>query len=92
MTSAPIDGRTMLYSGLFNTMSQEWMDDGSVVVTLSSQRGNGEIRMHMTDLYGPDEDVHVEVFVPVRVPPHIAGRQAEASAASVNLIPSPDGP
>ena len=50
-------GIQKLKAGTFTDMSQDWQDDGTVVVTLS-KRGEGKVYVfHVYDLYGPDEEV-----------------------------------
>ena len=46
-----------LRSGKFNDMSQEWQDNGTVIITLV-KRGEGKVhRLHVRDLYGDKEKV-----------------------------------
>ena len=46
-----------LKKGKFNTMSQEWQPDGSVIITLS-KRGEGKVyKFKVKDLYGKNEEV-----------------------------------
>jgi len=52
-----MNGIDKLKAGKFNDMSQEWQDDGSVIITLS-KRGEGKTyRFCVKDLYGKKEKV-----------------------------------
>lgn len=59
-------GIEKLKSGDFNTMSQEWQPDGSVIITLS-KRGESKIyRFRVKDLYGEHEEVLNEEILEVK--------------------------
>jgi len=49
-----------LKTGNFNTMSQEWQPDGSVIITLT-KRGEGKVyKMKVKNLYSKKEKVEWE--------------------------------
>ncbi len=54
-------GRDKLQQGDFNHMSQETKPDGSVIVTLTSRKYPEVYTLQVWDLYGPEEEVLVEV-------------------------------
>ena len=52
-----MNGITKLKTGDFNSMSQKWQPDGTVIITLS-KRGEGKVyRFQVRDLYGENEEV-----------------------------------
>lgn len=52
-----------LKTGDFNGMSQDWQDDGSVIITLV-KRGEGKTyRFRVKDLYGENEEVLSEEII-----------------------------
>lgn len=56
-------GIEKLKSGDFNDMSQEWLDDNTVLITLS-KRGEGKVyRFKVKDLYGENEEVLEEEII-----------------------------
>ena len=67
-------GQRRLYSGEYNYMSQEWQPDGSVIVTVTGGKLPIGHRLHVRDLWGPDEDVLSEEVVPPGPPPWIQDR------------------
>jgi len=90
-------GQRRLYSGDYNYMWQEWQSDGTVIVTISGGRAGQVHRMHIRDLWGPDEEVLDERLIPPGPPPHIAARLQEASVPrhserSEESLPSPAHP
>ena len=52
-----MDGLTKLKTGDFNTMNQTWQPDGSVVIVLAKRGDDAKHRLHVRDLYGPEETV-----------------------------------
>lgn len=50
-------GLIKLKAGDFNSMSQEWQPDGSVIITLSRRGENRTYKFRVKDLYGPHEEV-----------------------------------
>lgn len=75
----------MLYTSKANYIEMLGQDDGSWIVTLSRTDDSTEIRMHVFDLYGKDEEVLNEIEAD-KVDPIISGRiqEAHASAADNN--------
>ncbi len=71
-------GQKRLYLGDYNDMGQEWQDDGSVIVTLNGGGSPGEHRLHVYDLWGPDEEVLVELEEPDSPPAYLVQRMKEA--------------
>ena len=67
-----------LYRGDFNTMSQEWHEDGSVTITLGKDNEPEVHRMRARDLYGPNEEVLEEEVIEAGPPQHIRDRMEEA--------------
>jgi hypothetical protein len=71
-------GLHKLYTGDFNNMSVELQPDGSQVITLS-KRGEGKVyRLHVKDLYGPNEEVLKDEVIKVETPKHVKKRVKEA--------------
>lgn len=52
-----MEGIIKLHSGDFNSMSQEWQPDGSVIITLSRRGENKVYKFKVKDLYGLNEEV-----------------------------------
>ena len=50
-------GRRKLYSGDFNTMSQERLSDGTVIISLAKEGEGVSYRFKVKDLYGEHEEV-----------------------------------
>jgi len=50
-------GLEKLKTGDFNTLSQEWQSDGSVIITLSKRSEGRVYRFCVADLYGKQEKV-----------------------------------
>ena len=48
-------GLEKLKSGDFNNMFQQWQPDGSVIITLTSRKWEGQERFRVQDLYGENE-------------------------------------
>ena len=71
-------GHARLYAGDFNVMSQEWQDDGTVILTLHRHADSHAVRLHVSNLYGPLEMILAEDTVPIGPPAHILARQQEA--------------
>ena len=71
-------GQRRLYRGEYNYMSQEWQPDGSCILTISGGKGDRTHRMHVQDLWGPNETVLSEEVIPPGPPAHIAARLKEA--------------
>jgi len=67
-----------LYTGDFNTMSQEWHEDGSVTITLGKDNETEVHRMRVRDLYGPYEEVLEEEAIETSPPQFIRDRMEEA--------------
>lgn len=59
-------GLKRLKKGDFNNMSQEWLPDGSVIITLTSRKWKGVERFRVRDLYGPNEkEVDIDTAKPI---------------------------
>lgn len=59
-------GLKKLYSGDFNSMSQEWQPDGSVIITLSKRGEDKVYRFRVKDLYGENEqEVDIDTGEPI---------------------------
>ena len=71
-------GLRRLYSGDHNLVHQDWQDDGSVIVTIAGGRLPFAHRLHVRDLYGPDEEVLSEEVIPPGPPAHIQARLDQA--------------
>lgn len=69
-----MNGIEKLYTGDFNDMTQEWLPDGSVIVTLSKRGEDKTYRFRVRDLYGEHEEVSEEQVIPVGPPPWILDR------------------
>jgi hypothetical protein len=67
-----------LYSGDYNYLNQECQPDGSVIVTISGGPSGQVHRLHVRDLYGPDEEVLSEEVIPPGPPAHIQARLDQA--------------
>lgn len=50
-----MEGLKKLKEGDFNNMSQEQLPDGSVVITLTSRKWEGQERFRVRNLYGENE-------------------------------------
>ena len=72
------EGLSKLYTGNFNTMSQDWQPDGSVVITLSKDGEDKSYRFKVKDLYGEHEEVLEHEVIEHKVPKHIKDRMEEA--------------
>lgn len=71
-------GIDKLYTGDFNSMSQEWQPDSSVIITLL-KRGEDELySLHVKDLYGENEKVLKDKTFPIVIPHWIKDRQDKA--------------
>lgn len=73
-----MEGLHKLYAGDFNTLNQEWQDDGSVIITLTKRSENKIYRFRVKDLYGENEEVLEYEGIEVKLPPHIEARMKEA--------------
>lgn len=51
-----LKGREKLKIGDFNSMSQEFQPDGSVIITLTSRKWSGKERFRVKNLYKEDEE------------------------------------
>lgn len=52
-----VEALKKLKEGDFNNMEQKRLDDGSVIITLTSRKWPGVERFRVRDLYGPNEEV-----------------------------------
>lgn len=68
-----------LYRGDFNYMSQEHQPDGTVIITLVGGSQAVGHRVHVRDLYGPNETVLSEEEISPTPPPHLKQRLDEAA-------------
>lgn len=71
-------GQRRLYRGEYNYMTQEWQPDGSVILTITGGGHPEGRRMHIQDVWGPNETVLDEQVIPPGPPPHIQARFQEA--------------
>lgn len=71
-------GHKKLYSGDFNSMSQEWQPDGSVIITLSKEGEKKAYKFKVTDLYGENEEVTEHQVIPTGPPQWVIDRMEEA--------------
>jgi hypothetical protein len=83
MGVAEVRGIERLYLNDFNHMQQQWQDDGSVIVTFYRSTDEQAVSMHIDDLYGPKEEILLELAVPMGPPAHILARQSAAIDARV---------
>lgn len=93
-------GQIKLYGLQFNRMNQEWQEDGTVIVTLSSGNDDAVTVMHIQDFQGPKETILSEESTIAAVPDHLKSRaleartsilaqqQAAAASASAGTTPS----
>jgi len=72
------EGITKLYSGDFNSMSQEWMSDGSVIITLLKNKESKSYQFRVKNLYKENEELLEERIIEQEVPKHIKGKMEEA--------------
>jgi len=72
------EGLRKLYTGQFNTMTQEHLADGTVTITLSSHDGNKVYRFRVKNLYQKDEELLEDEVIKVEMPAHIKKRVKEA--------------
>lgn len=72
-------GQRRLYSGDYNYMSQEWLADGSVTVTISGGRRNQTHRLHVKNLWGEQEEVLSEEEIKSEPPEWLKKRLEEAT-------------
>jgi len=60
-----VKGLKNLRAGNFNSVDYAWQADGTVIITLA-KRGEGKIyKLHIKDLYGPNEEVLSEEVIEV---------------------------
>jgi len=71
-------GHKKLYSGDFNTMSQEWQPDGSVIITLAKEGENVSYKFKVKNLYGENEEVTEHQIIPTSPPQWVIDRMKEA--------------
>ena len=71
-------GLRKLYSGDFNSMSQEWQPDGSVIITLGKDGEKNSYRLKVKDLYGQNEEVLEHEVIPTGPPQWVLDRMKEA--------------
>ena len=72
------EGLRKLYTGDFNSMSQERQPDGSVIVTLTKDGEGKSYRFRVKDLYGEHEEVLEHKVIETKPPKHILDRMKEA--------------
>jgi DNA-binding protein YbaB len=72
------EGLRKLYTGQFNTMTQEHLADGTVTITLSSHGENKVYRFRVKNLYQEDEELLEDEVLTVATPAHIKKRMKEA--------------
>ncbi|MBA7581876.1 hypothetical protein ES708_23789 [subsurface metagenome] len=72
-------GMRKLYSGDFNTMSQERLSDGTVIITLAKEGEGVSYRFKVKDLYGEHEEVLDHKIMPNKPPKWIRDRMKEAT-------------
>ena len=72
-------GLKKLYTGDFNKMSQEWQQDGTVIITLSRPDEHMSYRFRVQDLYGEHEEVLEHDVIPTGPPQWIIDRMKEAT-------------
>ncbi|MBA7589014.1 hypothetical protein ES708_31087 [subsurface metagenome] len=59
-------GLKKLKSGNFNDMNQEWLPDGSVIITLTSRKWKGIERFRVRNLYkSNEEELDIESGKPI---------------------------
>lgn len=68
------EGLRRLYTGNFNTMSQESKSDGSRVITLHKDGENKIYRFRVKDLYGENEEVLEHEEIDFSVSPRVLER------------------
>lgn len=61
-------GLEKLYSGDFNNMDQQWLPDGSVIITLGKTGEDVNYRFKVKDLYREHEQVLSHEVVPIKRP------------------------
>jgi len=56
----------MLHKGDFNDLDQEWLSDGSVILTLHRRKGNKHYHFRVKNLYKPnEEEVDIDTGEPI---------------------------
>lgn len=73
-----IKGLEKLYSGDFNSMTQEPQPDGSVIIILSKSGEDKTYRFRVKNLYQENEEVLEHEVIKVKPPKHILDRMKEA--------------
>ena len=73
-----MEGLRKLYLGDFNTMEQEHLQDGSVIVTLTKRGENKSYRFRVKDLYGENEKLLEHEVIKHKQPQWIKDRIEEA--------------
>jgi hypothetical protein len=73
------EGLRKLYTGQFNTMSQEHLADGTVTITLSSRGEDKVYRLRVKNLYQENEEVLEDEVIKVKAPAYIKKRVEEAN-------------
>jgi hypothetical protein len=71
-------GQLRLYSGDYNYLSQEWREDGTVIVTISGGRSGRVHRLRVRDLWGEREEVLEEEELVDVTPDAVVERLLEA--------------
>lgn len=71
-------GLRKLYSGDFNSMTQGWQPDGSVIITLAKDGEKKSYRLKVKDLYGENEEVLEHEVIPTGPPQWVIDRMEEA--------------
>lgn len=57
----------MLHKGDFNDMNQEWLPDGSVIITLYKRKGKKQYEFRVKNLYKPnEEEVNIDTGEPLK--------------------------
>lgn len=56
----------VLHKGGFNNLNQEWLPDGSVIITLYKRKGKKQYKFRVKNLYKPDEqEVDIDTGEPI---------------------------
>lgn len=83
-------GQQRLYSGDYNTVWQEWQDDGSVIITMSRQGERTATSMHVDEPYSEREEVLTELEIEHGPSAGVRSRLEVAHAA--RNAPDPERP
>jgi hypothetical protein len=65
------DAETLLKTGVFNNMNQEWQTDGTCIITITHRKSGNCLKFRVSNLYKPTQGISetekVAIVEPVEV-------------------------